>query len=260
MPIERTQVGLADKCFHESTIDALKYFSKETPSWNETASFLSIIRHFFNVVNVKSCLTNILKRDDRKKPVTKSGEQQEFLLKFADWLHRWEKEGQKGRCLSAETSLAAQQTCTALAALCDYLLENGFDYVLLGKINSDPLEKKFGWYWQLSGANYFMSCRQFFEAEKKIRLQCLVKYGNITFQEIRNIMMEDPKIKETEIAIKVQKIVSLCTFEFGSSVCKQSGYEGIIFFIAGYIGRSLVKQAKKKKVTCTSCIKQLLKS
>jgi hypothetical protein len=71
--------------------------------------------------------------------------------------------------LSRETFLAAMQTTSALKELAEYLLEETcLDYVLLGKINSDPIERRFGCYRQLAGANYFISVRQFLEAEKKI--------------------------------------------------------------------------------------------
>ena len=41
-----------------------------------------------------------------------------------------------------------------------YLLENrGFNYVLLGKIESDMIERRFIHIRQLSGANYYISMR-----------------------------------------------------------------------------------------------------
>ena len=52
---------------------------------------------------------------------------------------------------------------------CVFLEEKNFEYVLLGLITSDPIERRFGWYRQLGGANYYLSPRQFFESEKKIQ-------------------------------------------------------------------------------------------
>ncbi|QQP40737.1 Putative LOC101234274, partial [Caligus rogercresseyi] len=77
--------------------------------------------------------------------------------------------------LSSETFLAAIQTSRGLAELSKYLLNEGqVKYILLRKINSDPLEKRFGWYRQLGGGNYFLNCRQFLESEKKIRINSLL--------------------------------------------------------------------------------------
>lgn len=47
---------------------------------------------------------------------------------------------------------------------------HSFSFVLLGKFQSDPLEGRFGYYRQLSGGNFYISCRQLLQAEKKIRL------------------------------------------------------------------------------------------
>ena len=55
-PIEKTNVKLAAALFHESTITALKYYSKRPegkPEWKQTANFLRIIRTLWNIVNVK---------------------------------------------------------------------------------------------------------------------------------------------------------------------------------------------------------------
>ncbi|XP_077491413.1 uncharacterized protein LOC144102027, partial [Amblyomma americanum] len=44
-------------------------------------------------------------------------------------------------------------------------------YVLLGKIQMDGLEDRFGKYRQLAGAQYYVSIRQVYECENKLRLQ-----------------------------------------------------------------------------------------
>ncbi|QQP35188.1 Putative LOC101234561 [Caligus rogercresseyi] len=49
-----------------------------------------------------------------------------------------------------------------------FLEDDNFVYVLPSLFQSDPIEKRFGWYRQLSGGNYFISVRQILEAEKKL--------------------------------------------------------------------------------------------
>ena len=51
--------------------------------------------------------------------------------------------------------------------------------VLLGKLSSDPIEKRFGQFRQLSGANFFISVRQLLDAEKRIRILSLIHDGKI---------------------------------------------------------------------------------
>ena len=92
--------------------------------------------------------------------------------------------GDKKHSLSTETCMTSTQTCRGLIALAIYLLEEkGFSYVLLGLITSDPIERRFGWYRQLCGANYYLSVRQLLESEKKIRLYDLVKLSEFSMKE-----------------------------------------------------------------------------
>ena len=55
-----------------------------------------------------------------------------------------------------------------MPSLAKYLLyKHGFEYVLLGKFMSDPIEGRFGWYRQVIGANFFISTKRLLQAEKK---------------------------------------------------------------------------------------------
>ncbi|QQP38916.1 Putative LOC101234274 [Caligus rogercresseyi] len=91
------------------------------------------------------------KRDWSKDPIrTSDSVQLKFLENFAEWLEKWEK--QKTLGLSKETFLCAIQTSKAMPKLIVHLLEKeGMDYVLTGKICSDPIEKRFGDYRSLEG-------------------------------------------------------------------------------------------------------------
>ena len=66
-----------------------------------------------------------------------------------------------------------------------YLLENcGFNNVLLGKIQSDMIERRFSQIHQLSGAIYYISMRQLQESDRKILSISLLKYSQISITEI----------------------------------------------------------------------------
>jgi hypothetical protein len=63
--IEKTNVDLAWRFFHESTVHGLEYFAKhEEKDWEETANFFKLILRFFNTVNVKNPRAGFQKRDD----------------------------------------------------------------------------------------------------------------------------------------------------------------------------------------------------
>ena len=113
----------------------------------------------------------------------------EYLKKFVSWVEDWEKMADISKSLSKESFMTIIQTCKGLIGVSIYLLEEkGFDYVLLGMISSDPIERRFGWYRQLSGANYYFSVRQFLESEKKIRIQTLIKFGDLSFSDACEVL------------------------------------------------------------------------
>lgn len=200
-------------------------------------------------MNVRNARLNFNKRDDWLKPIsTNERSQVEFLNQFSDWLDEWESfPGKAG--LSRETFLAIRQTEVALRELALYLLDaKGLSFVLLGKINSDVIERRFGRYRQLAGANYFLSVRQFLKAEKKIRIKCLVKFDKMSVKDSAEIFGSKSEITEREIKSSSALLLGVLTIDNLSSGYCLEGSEGVVFYIAGYIARSLLKRVK-----CESC-------
>ncbi|MCP4492437.1 MAG: hypothetical protein GY820_34780, partial [Gammaproteobacteria bacterium] len=64
----------------------------------------------------------------------------------------------------------------------------GKAYVLLGSFQSDHLESRFGWYRQLSGANYYISVKQLIESERKIRALSLAIFSTRSIKEMDKIL------------------------------------------------------------------------
>jgi len=58
------------------------------------------------------------------------------------------------------------------------------DVVLLGYLQSDPTESRFGWLHQLSGANYYISTKQALDSDRKIQAVSLLKFSNISLNAI----------------------------------------------------------------------------
>ena len=77
----------------------------------------------------------------------------DFLRETEDFLIC--RENSKLAVLTRETFLALRHTCLALADCAAFLLDRlGFNFVLLGRLQSDVIESRFGWLRQLPGANY----------------------------------------------------------------------------------------------------------
>ena len=75
----------------------------------------------------------------------------------------------------------------SITGLSKYLMnECGFRYVLLGHIQSDTIEIRFGHIRQLSGANCFISMRQLCESDRKLRTLSLLKCSQISLKEIKD--------------------------------------------------------------------------
>jgi len=157
--VEKTSVKLPVSVFSESTRDAMHFYcSKEgKTSWKGTADFITLITKLWNVLNVKTRTKGKHKRAYTMDPVLSSFDWKlQFLHEFADFLQRWEDSKKSG--LSRETFLAVRHSCLTISECASYLLDKlCFSYVLLGHLQSDPIESRFGWYRQLSGAIYFIS-------------------------------------------------------------------------------------------------------
>nr|XP_040569386.1 uncharacterized protein LOC121118855 [Lepeophtheirus salmonis] len=120
----------------------------------------------WSILNVKTPVVGYETRDELRKPISEKSELGlSFLRDFVDFLIEWQNSKTPG--LKAETFLVTKQTCLTAADLTEYLLlYEDFSYVLLGMFLSDPMERRFGWYRQLSGGIYCISVRQILDREK----------------------------------------------------------------------------------------------
>ena len=68
--MEKTNVKLADSIFHESTINALMYYSNhKNGHFKDSAIYARVIRDWFNTVNVKSIDYGKRQRDDKRNSI-----------------------------------------------------------------------------------------------------------------------------------------------------------------------------------------------
>ena len=80
-----------------------------------------------------------------------------YLKEAKVLFEEWRQSGKTG--LTVETFTACLQTMGAAPELAQHLKTNhGLEYLLTGKLMSDPIEGHFGWYRQ-DGGNFYMSVK-----------------------------------------------------------------------------------------------------
>ena len=169
--VNRTSVKLAASVFHASIINALKYFAThmEKPEWKNSAEFIELFHNLWKIVNVKTQSVGQRKMDPSRLPIASSDDERLLLLKSYEDLFMASSKRSDKKKLSNETLTALILMCQTMRDIVPYLLNSGFKYVLLGHLQSDPLEKRFGEYRQRSGSNYFLGIKQVIDTERKIK-------------------------------------------------------------------------------------------
>ena len=130
---------------------------------------MSIVFSFCKILTINSWYAGFKKNDALQQPIRADDSRLDHLRRSADLLESWSASKRSG--LTRETTLAWVITLRSLYLVCEDLLNNfGYQFALLGKFQSDPIEARFGLYRQLSGGNFFISLRQLLDSEKKIRV------------------------------------------------------------------------------------------
>ena len=249
--VERVNVQLAVAATHESTVAALRYYSQkdEYRDFGQTADFLELLRQWFSVVNVKTAYTHVRLNDPLRTPPTREEScGLDLLTTFGEMLQAWQ-DRKGGSKMSKDTSQAAIYTCRGLVGVTHYLLEEYNDlvhYVLLGKVQSDRIEGRFGYLRKLCGGNYWASVRQFFEGEAVIRVKSLVWLSGYSLGTVNAVMKEALQQRQQDDAEVVETLV-----EFASNAEHEAlseGAEQAITHVAGYLARSTLR-----KKQCRGC-------
>ena len=148
----KQDVSRALAIFHETTSTAIKsYF----PHRQDAAQFLNLMHKVFLLCNSKTRAHGPNSLGD----TAKTGDNRVcFLRAVADWIEEW------NLCpnftLSFQTGKAIVVTLRAQASLIEDLLQEGYNYVLTARIQSDPLVRRFSRYRQMNGGNFLVSLRE----------------------------------------------------------------------------------------------------
>jgi hypothetical protein len=226
-----------------------------------TATFINSILSWLKIMNVKSVYEGSRLRDELRKPfLSPDDARMKFLIEFVEWLKLWGdlRQNKKSGCLSKPTLRALMQTTTAMCNIIRYVhLTLSFNYLLTGKVQTDNLERRFGLYMQLSGANYHVSVVPVLEAEKKFRVSSLfalrsAKHG---FVNIRNVFDDQGTHNESGTSVQFNTISD----NFENVVLESldmhfSCDERALVYVVGYVASkcaSILACAKCKAVLVT---------
>ena len=251
--LEKQNVLLAVKVFHESNVAALKRLAATNSTffkWEDTAEFLKLIKRWWDMVNVSHPKKGLFSNNNDAQPFSSlDDERLHFMNQFIVWLNAWKNLNQPSRqgCLSEETCFALTHTTATLSVIIKHLLQSGMKYVLTSKFQTDPLEFRFSMYRQMSGSNYHVSVEQILESERKLRIKSLLhlhstKFGAIPLKDfvldICSVADSDASENDLDVFDDILNTLDLSTI----SQCDTE----ILIYIAGYC-------AHKLKLQCDKC-------
>ena len=170
----KQSVPIALAIFEESTVAAiLKYF----PRAQDSAEFLTLFHKWWIISNSKMPYNS---RDSLGNAAVNGDGKSSFLRSMADWIEEWTNE-RLPNCqkftLSAQTSSAIARTLRCHAYLIEDLLKENYNYVRTACFQSDPLEKRYGQYRQMSGGRFLISAKDIHRSENIIKIKSLVMEG-----------------------------------------------------------------------------------
>lgn len=254
--LERQNVQLVVRLFDDKNVAALKTINNTDDVG--TVAFLEQIISWWQIVNVKTPNKGARLRQEKCNPIRQDSSADQnllFLSNFDQWLEAWEKlkvfQQERSGKLSKETCFALRHTTSTLIKLCDYLLKHhNFQYVLLGKFQTDNLEYRFSQYRKMSGTNYNVSVAQVLESEKKLKVMNVLsmakaKCGPMSISNLSFSKCEPES--QSACDVHLEKFKEVEDYLEGKSLTKDD--ENVMVFIAGYVAHSI-----KKKLKCQVCV------
>ena len=168
-PYDKKQnVNLALALFHDTTIAACKCY---LPDRSDMASFLKLINVWWTI----SYSNRKFDINPLGSAVTADHGKLNFLEEMADFIEEWNKSPHF--CLSKQTAHALITTLRAHAMLMKDLFEDGYQYVMTRRLQSDPIENRFSQYRQMSGGRFLVSLREVLSSERILACRSLLKAG-----------------------------------------------------------------------------------
>ena len=130
-----------------------------------------------------------------------------FLDAFTKWLETWPSFNPTAFCLTKSTSNALIKTLKAQSLLIIDLLSDGYEFIIMGMMQSDALERHFSQYRQMSGGRILVSLREVRSSEKIIQYKALLK-RNIKFMSKEVAMETDSAFEDFKQEIDLVNTLS----------------------------------------------------
>ena len=227
----KQNVELAIAIFHDTTIVGCQ---KYLPNRFDMPSFLKLILYWWTIANSnKEYTPNFLSNGFRK-----GDGKLEFYKQLADWFESWAEISDF--CLSKQTAKALVTTLRAQSMLIEELLSSEeYFYVLGRRLQSDPLEKRFSQYRQMSGGRFLVSLREVLTSEIFLKCRSLLK---------ENVNIWDENLNQNTDTTESNLIDTVCKHEseiFELSLSPDT--HEVAFTIAGYVAKKLRKRSKCKQ-------------
>ena len=132
------------------------------------ASFLDLILKWWTIVNSRKRFTS----NNLANAIIPGDGKTDFLISLSNWIELWSES--PALCLSKQTSGAFIRTLRAQVSLIGELFDEGYNYVIPRKFQSDPLEKRFSRYRQMSGGRFLVSLCEINNSERILACRSLL--------------------------------------------------------------------------------------
>ena len=215
-------VPLALAIFEPTTTTALLHY---IPHYTVTPSFLKLF-HF--MVADSECKGKIPSYTVGNALVS-NDEKISFLRKMNAWLTEWRDSNRLG--LTRQTFNALIWANDAIVKLCSDLFESGYQFILTGRLQTDPLERRFSLYRRMSGGRFLFSLKE--------RMKTLLK---------QHLKLADFVITSTETDVQIQQFIQYLAIENFDHLQLSEGTQQVAVYIAGYITHSVIKDT-----SCADC-------
>ena len=243
----KQSVPLALNVFDRTTAIGIKeYF----PDSDDASEFIKLINIWWTISNSKQQFNT----NYRLGNAAVSGDNKpKFLREFADWIEKWQQiESKKSNpfSLTPQTSHALVTTLRCTASLIEDLLREGYSYVLTARFQSDPLERRFSRYRQMSGGRFLIGLRELESSERILSISSLIKEGvDFWKEDVR------PSNDQTEAISWLNSKLDEVADEIDTCMLNPDAVE-VSAVIAGYAARKVVVDRSK----CAKCKEMALAS
>ena len=111
------------------------------------------------------------------------GEEPVFLRAFAAWLRDWQQE-RISNCerftLTSQMASSFTRTLLCHSSLIEDLLEEGYEFVLTSRFQSDSIERRFAQYRQMGGGRFLVGLKDVTSSEKVTKIREFIERSILT--------------------------------------------------------------------------------